>query len=91
MIVEINKQKRFLASFLIGEKQKNVYFGQTNPSFGTFIDHGDVKLRENYKKRHLYDNINDPLSPGALSYHILWGDSKNIDTNIKQFKKRFNV
>ena len=29
------------------------------------------------------------MTAGALSRWILWGDSKNINTNIKMFKKKF--
>lgn len=35
-------------------------------------DHLDKKRRENYRKRHHKDNINDPSFPGYWSYHYLW-------------------
>jgi hypothetical protein len=34
---------------------------------------------------------NDPRRAGFLSYYILWGNSTNIQTNIRDFKSRFNV
>ena len=47
--------------------------------------------RDAYRKRHKGDNLDTPLSAGALSYYILWGKSRDLKTNIKSFKKRFNV
>ena len=51
----------------------------------------DKKQREHYRTRHKKDlETNDPTRAGFLSYYILWGDSENIHTNIRAFKKKFN-
>ena len=43
-VVEINdKNKRYIATFTNGKTTK---FGLTNPKKGTYIDHGDEKLRK---------------------------------------------
>jgi len=48
--------------------------------------------RKNYIKRHrVNENHNNPLTAGALSRHLLWGDSRSIKKNINDFKTRFNV
>jgi len=66
-------------------------FGSKHGS--TFIDHGDIIKRSNYLKRHsaLNENWDDYKSAGSLSRWILWGPSDNIETNIKAFKKQFNL
>ena len=58
----------------------------------TFIDHGDIIKRANYLKRHsVNEDWDDYKSAGSLARWILWGDSDDIETNIKAFKKRFQL
>lgn len=52
--------------------------------------------RDNYRKRHGAMKaearaLKDPTTPAALSMHLLWGDSRSLRTNIRNFKKKFNV
>ena len=84
--------KEFKAEFLLkNSKKKNVRFG-TKSNYVLNYDKTQQD-RINYLKRHkaLNENWNDPLSPGALSRYILWGNSRNIDINIRDFKKLFNL
>ncbi len=56
----------------------------------TYIDHEDKNKRKNYIKRHkaLGENWNK-INAGSLSRFILWGDSPNVEKNIKLYEKRF--
>jgi len=48
--------------------------------------------RARYRQRHKRDlKTNDPTRAGYLSYHLLWGDSTSLRTNISSYKKRFNL
>jgi hypothetical protein len=47
------------------------------------------KHRERYIKRHAGDNLKDPISPGSLSMHLLWGEHKTLNENLKDYLKRF--
>ena len=88
--VTINK--RFVAVFVENDIIKfTSNFGSKTGA--TFIDHGDIIKRANYLKRHsaLNEDWNNPTSAGSLSRWILWGNSDNIETNIREFKKRFNL
>jgi hypothetical protein len=81
------KDKRYVAIFDNGKK---VHFGLKGGQ--TYIDHLDKAKRDAYLKRHQKnEDWEDPYTPGALSKWILWGDSTNINKNIADFKKRFNV
>lgn len=81
------KDKRYVATFDNGKK---VHFGLKNGQ--TYIDHLDKAKRDSYLKRHQKnEDWEDPYTAGALSRWILWGDSTNINKNISDFKKRFNV
>lgn len=70
-------------------KGKKVHFGAAGSQ--TYLDHHDKEKRANYLKRHkVNENWNNPTSPGALSRHLLWGDSTSLMMNINDFKKKFN-
>jgi hypothetical protein len=81
------KDKRYVATF---DNDVKTHFGLKNGQ--TYIDHLDKAKRDAYLKRHQKnEDWNDPYTAGALSRWILWGDSTNINKNISDFKKRFNV
>ena len=84
------KGKKWTAIFDDGKK---VNFGAAGMDDYTLT--GDKEQRERYRKRHAKDLLT-PLNKrgrgaGALSYYILWGDSKSRLKNIRDYKKRFNV
>ena len=84
-VEEINERKRFEAIFSDGSTTK---FGQTNPKIGTYIDHKNEKLKNNYIKRHIRDlRTNDYKRAGYLSLLLLW-NKPNLKDSIKDFNKR---
>ena len=87
------KGKKFDALFTYvmdgKKKEKTVSFGSAGMSDYTI--HKDKARRELYRARHRNDNINDPMSPGALSWYLLWGDSTFIKENIKTYRNKFNI
>ena len=85
-VVEINdKNKRYIATFTNGKTTK---FGLTNPKKGTYIDHGDEKLRKNYIKRHLKDlSTNDYTKPGFLSLFISW-NKETLKESMRDYNRR---
>ena len=46
-------------------------------------------LREPMKEAKDHDDELYLVAPCMLSYHILWGDSRDIKTNIRAFKKTY--
>ena len=82
-------KKKFDAIFTRNDKTtKVIHFGDKR--YEDFTQHHNKRRRELYILRHeKNENWNDPETPGALSRYILWGNSKKIDTNIKEFKKKF--
>ena len=85
------EKKRFQAIFTRENgKKKKVNFGSKGAS--TFIDGANQKVKDAYIARHrVRENWNDPISPGALSRWIIWGDSNNVNKNIVAFRKKFNL
>jgi hypothetical protein len=83
------KDKRYKAIFEDNKRVFSVHFGSSNHE--NYTMHKDKKRRENYRQRHKGDRLNDPTSPGSLSWFVLWGDNENIEENIKKYKKLFNL
>lgn len=95
--VEITKSnrnnKRFQAVFYDDDnkKIKTTQFGLKNPKIGTYIDHKNDKLKENYLKRHKKnENWNDFMSAGSLSRYILW-NKKTFQDSLNDYKKIFKL
>jgi len=81
-----SKNKRLTAIFSNGSR---IDFGLKGGS--TYIDHGDNIKRINYIKRHKVNENWDKINAGSLSRYILWGDSTDLNKNIQDFKRRFNI
>ena len=96
--VEITKSnrndKRFQAVFSdekTGKKIKTTQFGLKNPKIGTFIDHQDKKIKENYLKRHKKnENWRDFMSAGSLSRYILW-NKPTFQESLNDYKRIFKL
>ena len=85
-----NPKKKYKAIFTKddGTKIKTVHFGANG--YEDFTTHHDKDRRRLYRQRHEKDlKTNDPMRSGYLSYYILWGNSTDIQTNIKSFKNKF--
>jgi hypothetical protein len=80
-----------------GKKWRAIFSDGTHTDFGAtgyqdYLSHHDKLRRANYLSRHRSrENWNDPKSAGALSRWILWGDSTSLETNLRQFKKKFSL
>ena len=81
-----SKNKRLTALFSDGLR---IDFGSKGGS--TYFDHGDNIKRINYIKRHKVNENWDKINAGSLSRYILWGDSTDLNKNIQDFKRRFNI
>lgn len=64
-------------------------FGATG--YSDYTLHKDMERRRLYRIRHHADRIDDPHTAGALSWHLLWGDSTSLRANIRSFRQRFGV
>lgn len=75
--VSTSKNKRFS---IISPSGRKIHFGLFPFSGqGTFLDHGDAKLRKNWKARHTKIENKEgkkaylnPESPSFYSFNILW-------------------
>lgn len=78
---------KYMAVFDDGTKSKFGYSPMED-----YTQHGDKERRKSYRSRHKHDlETADPSRPGFLSYYILWGSSTDINKNIREYKRRFNL
>jgi len=82
-------EKKWTAVFDVDGKKVRKRFGQAGADDRTL--NASKQTRNAYRKRHIKaGDVNNPLTPAALSYHILW-NTEDMDFNVRDFKKRFNV
>ena len=84
-----NPKKKYKAVFTKPDgKTKTIHFGAKG--YEDYTQHHNKQRRVLYRQRHEKDLKGDPMRAGYLSFFILWGNSTNIQTNIRSFKNRFN-
>ena len=72
-----------------GKKIKTIHFGSKGSS--TYLDHKDKTKKNNYIARHKVRENWDEVNAGSLSRYLLWGDSTDLNTNLKAYLKQFNI
>lgn len=86
------KNKKWKAIFYDdqGKKLRTSQFGDNR--YQDYTQHKDKERRKRYLERHKKDlSKGNYMSPGHLSYYLLWGRSVALDDNIKQYKKIFKL
>jgi hypothetical protein len=57
-----------------------------------YLHTGDKDQRARYRTRHRKDlETGDPTRAGFLSYHLCWGDSTSLATNVAAYRKKFHL
>ena len=83
-------EKKYTAIFHEGDqKKRTVHFGQRGAD--DYTKGATDEQRTSYRSRHAKDRINDPMTPGSLAWHILWGSSRSFEKNVSAFKKKFKL
>tara|TARA_R110002072_G_scaffold245_2_gene1729 strand:+ start:1796 stop:2119 length:324 start_codon:yes stop_codon:yes gene_type:complete len=91
IVKSTNNKKKLDAIFLKDNgKEKKTSFGAKG--YNDYTLTGDKLARDRYRKRHIKDlKTGDPTRAGYLSYYILWGNSTDLNTNIRNYKSRFKL
>ena len=70
-------------------RTKTTNFGAVG--YSDYTKHKDPHRRALYLDRHSGEDWNDPVTAGALSRWILWGDSTSFHENVIAFMKKFGL
>jgi hypothetical protein len=85
------KNKKFDAIIENNKGEKKIIpFGAAGYS-DFILSGGDEKKKKAYIKRHSKNEDWTKINPASLSRYILWGKTSNLETNIKDFMKKFNL
>jgi len=87
-----NPKKKLRATFYIPSQEtfQHIDFGAAD--YEDYTTHKDKDRRQRYIDRHKKnEDWNMPISAGALSRWILWGDYTDLNKNIQAYKKKFNL
>jgi hypothetical protein len=83
-------EKKYDARFERNGREKIVRFGARGMS--DYTKNKDPERRRRYIERHsARENFNKPDTPGALSRHLLWGESTSLVRNLAAFRRKFNL
>ena len=86
------KGKKWKAVFDLGDgKKKTTQFGAVG--YKDYTIGATDEQRKSYRARHSKGagSLSNAMSAKALSYYVLWGDSRSRTTNIASYKRRFNL
>jgi len=101
MPLKLRKSNRPEKKWVAKDENRTIHFGQKNARDFTLINKPTSKfyipdraerekVKKAYRSRHAKDNLNNPFSPGALSYYILWS-APTMRGGIRNYEKRFNI
>ena len=101
MPLKLRKSNREGKKWVAKDEKRTIHFGQENARDFTLISKPSSKfylpdkaerekVKKAYRARHAKDNLDNPFSPGALSYYILWSQP-TMRGGIKEYEKRFNI
>ena len=87
---EKSSNKKYVATFLLSNDEiKHTYFGSRPYTDYTL---GATGLqRTHYWKRHNKDLRGKVYDAGILSLYILWGNHRDINKNIQEYRRLFSV
>jgi hypothetical protein len=83
------KGKKYEIILMADGKKKTFHFGSNVSK--TFVEGASIQKRNNYLKRHSVNENWNEINPGSLSAGILWGDSNDIEENLKEYMEEFNI
>tara|TARA_R110000824_G_scaffold82988_3_gene208079 strand:- start:278 stop:571 length:294 start_codon:yes stop_codon:yes gene_type:complete len=86
------KNKKWKAIFYNdeGKKIKTSQFGDNR--YQDYTQSKDKEQRKRYRARHKKDLAKgNYMSPGYLSFYILWGEATSLKSNINSYKKKFKL
>jgi hypothetical protein len=94
------KSDRPNKKYVLDTGLKKIYFGASRYRDFTLLNDPDsrfyeadeierLKVKKNYLKRHQGDKL-DEISPGSLSYFLLWNEP-TLEDSIKFYEKDFKV
>lgn len=83
--------KRYVATVITGDSIKKIHFGLKGAN--TYIDGAPENIKDAYWARHMGNPIERRLinnltpSPATFSAYLLWGASRDLETNVRTLNR----
>jgi hypothetical protein len=101
MPLQLKRSTRKGKKFMVVGDNRTIHFGQANARDFTRISNPKSrfyladeeernKVKRAYRSRHKKDNLDNPYSPGSLSWYLLW-NKPSLTESIKSYNKRFGL
>tara|TARA_R100001129_G_scaffold132947_1_gene94429 strand:- start:251 stop:556 length:306 start_codon:yes stop_codon:yes gene_type:complete len=81
------KGKRYILRFV--NPKMTIHFGSDVAT--TFTDGATEQKKNAYLARHRVNEDWSKINAGSASRFILWGESRNLETNLKDYIRRFKI
>lgn len=81
------KGKKYLIRFV--NPKMTFHFGSDVAT--TFTDGATQQKKDAYLARHRVNEDWTKINAGSLSRFVLWGDSRNLETNLKSYLRKFKI
>tara|TARA_R100000988_G_C3873473_1_gene104872 strand:- start:76 stop:393 length:318 start_codon:yes stop_codon:yes gene_type:complete len=101
MPLQLKKSNRKGKKYMVVGDNRTIHFGQANARDFTKVsspksrfyladEEERNKVKRAYRSRHKKDNLDNPYSPGALSWWLLW-NKPTLRASLRDYKKRFGI
>jgi hypothetical protein len=84
-----NPDKKWDAIFTQDGHSRTISFGARG--YTDYTLGATREQRDAYRARHNGDLKGNPMTAGYLSYYILWGASRNMKSNIADYRRLFGL
>ena len=88
-LIKFSRSERKGKKYMMVFEDRTIHFGSDVSQ--TFVEGASEKKRANYIARHKVREDWNSINAGSASRFILWGKSRNIQTNLKDYLKRFKI
>tara|TARA_R110002020_G_scaffold217457_2_gene425255 strand:- start:494 stop:799 length:306 start_codon:yes stop_codon:yes gene_type:complete len=87
------KKYKIVIEYREGQRPRTIHFGAKNMDdyVGTDGNQATDQQRKSYRARHKSGASAKFDTANAMSYYILWGNSRSVRSNFNAYKKRFNL
>ena len=88
-LIKFSRSERKGKKYMMVFEDRTIHFGSDVSQ--TYTEGASEEKKKNYIKRHRVMEDWNSINAGSASRFILWGKSRNVETNLKDYLKRFKI
>lgn len=87
-VVPSRRQGKKYDGVFMNDRGKKVIVSFGADGYEDYTMHKNVERMRLYQRRHQHDRLHDPMTPGSLSWFVLWS-APTLQKGITNYKKQF--